>query len=65
MSTEVLTIGQIADLLEQPPARINYVIAKNRIKPSARVANVRLFGERAVEKIRLELSDHSRNNDGK
>lgn len=55
MSSQVFTIGQIADILEQSPSRINYIISRDRIKASVRVANIRLFDEVVVEKIRLAL----------
>jgi len=55
MSSQVFTIGQIADILEQSPSRINYIISRDRIKASVRVANIRLFDEVVVGKIRLAL----------
>lgn len=55
MSSEVFTIGELADVLKQPPARINYIISRDRLKPAARIANIRLFDEVAVERIRLSL----------
>lgn len=53
MGSRVFTVTEIADILAQPPGRINYVISRERIKPSVRVANIRLFDEIALEKIRL------------
>jgi len=55
MRTAVFTIGQIADELRQSPSRVNYLISKHRIKPVARVANIRLFDRTTVEKIRSAL----------
>lgn len=55
MKTAVFTIGQIADELRQPPSRVSYLISKHRIKPVARVANIRLFDRTTVENIRLAL----------
>jgi hypothetical protein len=55
MKTAVFTIGQIADELRQPPSRVNYLISKHRIKPVARVANIRLFDQTTIEKIGLAL----------
>jgi len=56
MSIQVFTVGKIADILEQPPTRINYIIARDRIKANARVANIRLFDEIALERIRSALT---------
>ena len=55
MKTAVFTIGQIADELGRPPSCVNYLISKHRIKPVARVANIRLFDQTTVEKLRLVL----------
>lgn len=52
MKTSVLTVGQIADRLGQPPSRVAYLIGKYRLKPIARVGIIRLFGEAQVECIR-------------
>jgi DNA-binding transcriptional MerR regulator len=51
MKTAVFTIGQIADELKQPPSRLQYLIYKNRIKPVARVANIRLFDQVTLETL--------------
>ena len=45
MEQQLLTIGQIADVLEEPPARVAYVISKYRLKPVQRVGIIRLFDE--------------------
>ena len=55
MKTEVFTIGQIADELKQPPSRLQYLISKYRIKPVARVANIRLFDRTTLETLRFTL----------
>jgi len=52
---DLLTIGQIADRLEEPPARVGYIISKYRLKPVRRVGIIRLFGEQQVEAIRQGL----------
>ena len=49
------TIGQIADCLEEPPARVSYVVAKYRLKPVQRVGIIRLFSQDQVEAIRQGL----------
>jgi hypothetical protein len=60
MKTAVLTVGQIAEQLEQPPARVAYVISQQRLKPVARVGIIRLFAEEQVQMIRQELARHRR-----
>jgi len=55
MGQELSTVGQIADQLHEPPARVGYVIGKHRLKPISRVGIIRLFNEQQVEAIRQEL----------
>lgn len=57
MKTAVLTVGQIADQLGQPPSRVAYLIAKHRIKPVGRVGIIRLFSEQQIEAIRRSLQE--------
>jgi len=54
--TAVLTLGQIADALGQPPSRVSYVVSKYRLKPVARVGIIRLFTEQQVLAIQQALS---------
>jgi len=54
MDTE-FTIGQIADLLQEPPARVAYIISKHRLKPIRRIGIIRLFGTEQMEAIRQGL----------
>jgi len=56
MKTEVMTAGQIAEKLGEPPQRVAYIIRKHRLKPVARVGIIRLFGEEQVDVIRRALS---------
>jgi len=58
MKTAVLTVGQIADQLGQPPSRVAYLIAKHRLKPVGRVGIIRLFGEEQVETIQRTMRNH-------
>jgi DNA-binding transcriptional MerR regulator len=51
----LLTIGDIARLLDVSPHRITYIVSSRRIEPSGRVANVRVFDAAAVDRIRSEL----------
>ena len=46
------TVGQIADQLEEPPARVAYIISKLRLKPRCRVGIIRLFDESQVQAIK-------------
>lgn len=50
-----LTVGQIADELREPPARVSYVISKHRLKPVQRIGIVRLFAPQQLEAIRQGL----------
>lgn len=55
MNEQLLTIGQIADQLQEPPARVAYIVSKYRLKPVSRVGILRLFGEQQVEAIKQGL----------
>ena len=56
MDNETLyTTGQIADLLQEPPQRVGYIIGKYRLKPRKRVGIIRLFDGGQVAAIRREL----------
>ncbi|MEJ5260935.1 MAG: hypothetical protein WHS88_12180 [Anaerohalosphaeraceae bacterium] len=57
MQEEHFTVGQISDLLQEPPARISYIISKHRIKPTERIGIIRLFNAQQVELIRQYLYD--------
>ena len=54
---ELLTIGQIADLLHEPPSRVAYVIGKHRLKAVKRVGIIRLFDSPQVDVIRQGIYD--------
>ena len=56
MGNTLFTVGQIADQLNQPPARIAYMISKFRIKPTQRVGILRLFSQEQVKGIKQSLS---------
>ena len=51
----LLTIGQIADRLWEPPARVGYIISKYRLKPMERIGIIRLFDERQLDAIKQGL----------
>ena len=55
MTQRLLTIGQIADQLQEPPARVAYVVSKYRLKPVERVGIIRLFDEKHVKAIKQGL----------
>jgi hypothetical protein len=52
---ELLTVGQIADQLQEPPARVAYIVSKYRLKPVRRVGIIRLFSQEQVEAIKQGL----------
>ncbi len=49
------TVGEVADKLGEPPARVQYIISKHRIKPAERVGIYRLFNDSQVEQVRNGL----------
>ena len=55
INEKLYTIGELADLLEEPPARVSYITRKLRIKPETRVGTFRLFGQRQIELIKSGL----------
>ena len=55
LEQNLLTVGQIADVLKEPPARVSYIISKCRIKPVQRVGIIRLFNETQVKAIHQGL----------
>jgi len=57
MERELLTVGGIADLLEEPPARVAYIISKYRLKAIKRVGIIRLFDQSQVQLISQCLSN--------
>lgn len=51
----LFTTGQIADQLQEPPARVDYVIRKLRIKPDERVGIIRRFSLSKIAVIKSGL----------
>lgn len=45
------TVSQIADERQEPPARIDYIIRKLRIKPTDRIGIIRLYDDNKVNAI--------------
>ena len=52
MIEERFTVGQIGDRLEEPLARVTYIISKLRLKARQRVGIIRLFDESQVQAIK-------------
>lgn len=52
---ELYTTGEIADVLGEPPTRVQYIISKHRMKPVQRIGIFRLFDKQQVELIRRGL----------
>ena len=55
MKTEVFTVRQIANRLNQSQSKIDSIIRRNQLKPILRVGGTRLFDELSFEKINLEF----------
>ena len=55
MKATGLTVGEIADRLQEPPSRVSYVISKFRLKPTCRVGIILLFDEEQINAIRQGL----------
>jgi hypothetical protein len=55
MTHELLTIGQIAEQLQEPPSRVSYVVSKHRLKPASRIGIIRLFSESQLKAIKQGL----------
>ena len=55
MGQKLRTIGQIADLLNEPPSRVAYIVSKYRLKEAKRVGIIRLFNPEQVETVRQGL----------
>ncbi len=51
----LFTVGQIAEILQEPPGRIAYVIGKFRIKPTERIGIIRRFAPEQIENIKQGL----------
>jgi len=50
-----LTIGQIAEKLQEPVARVGYVVSKYHIKHVRRIGIIRIFSPEQIEAIRQGL----------
>ena len=55
LEQNLLTIGQIADRLREPPTRVAYIVSKYRLKAVQRVGIIRLFNEKQIKAIKQGL----------
>ena len=53
--SDLFTTGQIADMLREPPTRVEYIIRRHHIKPVDRVGIIRLFNEVQVAAIKEKI----------
>ena len=61
--SSLLTVRQIAGILEETPERLNYIISKCDIEPTSRMGLIRLFNWNQVRQIRknsLSINDRDR-----
>jgi len=56
-TTTLSTIGVIAQRLNQPVWRIEYLIRSRNIQPTSRAGNARVFTEKDVNRISQALHD--------
>lgn len=55
IKSELYTIGNLADYLDEPTSRIAYVISKHKLKPVTRIGIIRLFSKEQAEAIKQGL----------
>ena len=55
INSELYTIGNLADYLDEPTSRIAYVISKHKLKPVTRIGIIRLFNKEQAEAIKQGL----------
>ena len=51
MTTQLLTIGEIARRLKQPVHRVRYIVESRNIEAAGRVGNTRVYLENTVQQI--------------
>lgn len=59
MSSELVTISEIAEILNEPQNRVAYMITKHRIKHVKHIGNTRVFDSSATARVK-ELLFHIR-----
>ena len=57
MNDDLKTIVEIADALDEPTQRVEYIVRKHRVRAVRRVGGIRLFGPEGVELIKHGLYD--------
>lgn len=60
MLKRFLSIGEIADMLDEPIHRIRYVVERRAIPCEGRLGHARMFAPEAVRRIRHELAEIER-----
>lgn len=55
-SKRLLTVGEIARLVDEPLHRIEYIIRARNIQPIHRAGNARVFSSTDLDRIRAELN---------
>jgi hypothetical protein len=63
-SNALLTVGVIADRLNEPIHRIEYVLRTRDIRPSGIAGNARVYDEAGLERIAEELRAIDERKDG-
>lgn len=58
-ATELLSIGRLAALFQEHPAKIRRAIEALNIEPSLRLNETAYYGESSVERIRQQLRRES------
>lgn len=53
--TDYYTVSDIADIYQEPPQRVAYIIRKHRLKPVQRVGIIRLFDSVQLKAIKQGL----------
>ena len=53
---ELLTVGRLARLLDQPEHRIRYLLETRNIEPRARAGGKRVYDKTAMARLRYELN---------
>jgi len=60
MEIQALTMGVMAERLGVPIHKAQYLVKSRNIKPIERAGNLRIFDEKAIEKLQRELKRANR-----
>jgi hypothetical protein len=55
MDKKTFSVNEIAELLAEPPRRVEYAVRQLRLKPADRVYGVRVFTAAQIEAIKYRL----------